>query len=192
MEHKDFLTTRFCQVIFSSGERIEHHFESYEKAHESMMEDYHEELMSVLEDPDCRIASFNETSFIVQHKDWTTTQYIVEKKILCRRRDFVVLQLSPQKAPKGLFRRSFDTLNEQPKAENYYRAYTSEIVWESDAPDKDVLEEIFDICQSCKHKHYHGYPMDIADIVVLDGKAYYCDSRDWIELPESEAFSKIL
>jgi len=60
-------------------------------------------------------------------------------------------------------------------------------VWRGTVESETVngaLEELFRIFNVDRPSEYCGRSLSISDIVVLDGKPYYCDSFGWSECPK--------
>ena len=45
-----------------------------------------------------------------------------------------------------------------------------------------ILEEIFTLLNVNHPEDYKGHSLSVSDIVVLNGKKYYCDSYGWKEV----------
>ena len=54
-------------------------------------------------------------------------------------------------------------------------------VWQGDM-DVESLDGVFARLQGEKPEGYDGHSLSVSDIVVMDGKAFYCDSYGWAEL----------
>ena len=59
-------------------------------------------------------------------------------------------------------------------------------VWRGTVESKTVngaLEELFRIFNIDRPEQYYGRSLSVSDVVLLDGKYYYCDSFGWSECP---------
>lgn len=79
-----------------------------------------------------------------------------------------------------LFRR----YNENAKKSWYNEVYQGEI--ESKGSVMATLEELFFIFNMRHPSDFKGHSLSVSDVVLLDGKYYYCDSFGWKELPNFE------
>lgn len=64
------------------------------------------------------------------------------------------------------------------------------LVWEGDVPT-DNLEEIYmtfgNNYEGTRPTDFKGHTLSMSDVVVADGKAYYCDTVGWTEIPFDES-----
>ena len=54
-----------------------------------------------------------------------------------------------------------------------------ECVYESQIPDDMFYDDVFEMCNINHPLGYRGHSLSVSDIVVIDGKAKYCDSFGW-------------
>lgn len=57
-----------------------------------------------------------------------------------------------------------------------------ECVFECLATDSTRLDDIFAMCNLNHPPGYKGHSLSVSDIVVLDGKHFYCNDIGWKEL----------
>ena len=60
-------------------------------------------------------------------------------------------------------------------------------VWRGEIESKTIngaLEELFRIFNVDRPEQYCGRSLSVSDVVMLDGKCYYCDSFGWSECPD--------
>ena len=60
-------------------------------------------------------------------------------------------------------------------------------VWRGEIESETIngaLEELFYIFNENRPEHYYCRSMSTSDVVLLDGKLYYCDSFGWQECPK--------
>ena len=59
-------------------------------------------------------------------------------------------------------------------------------VYEGEVDDfqsaSECLDELYMKFQGQKPEGYTGHSLSMSDVIVLDGKAYYCDSYGWEEI----------
>lgn len=64
------------------------------------------------------------------------------------------------------------------------------LVWEGKVPTDD-LEDIYmafgNNYDGTRPPNFKGHTMSMSDVVVMDGKAYYCDTVGWTEIPFDES-----
>lgn len=63
------------------------------------------------------------------------------------------------------------------KLSDYEKTYDGEIEMELD--EEVALELIFKIFNLNRPEDFKGHSLSVSDIVVLDGKKFYCDSWSW-------------
>ena len=64
--------------------------------------------------------------------------------------------------------------------EYYEKTYEGDI--ETDKTDEyEILAEIFTLLNVNHPEDYKGHSLSVSDIVMLNGKKYYCDSYGWVE-----------
>lgn len=63
---------------------------------------------------------------------------------------------------------------------NHYEEVYNEITLGEN--DKEVLEKIFYVFNMDRPTNFRGHSLTAGDIVVLNGKAYYCDSVGWVRV----------
>lgn len=59
-------------------------------------------------------------------------------------------------------------------------------VWRGEIESETVngaLEEIFELLNVNRPEHFCGRSLSVSDVVVLEGKPFYCDSFGWSEIP---------
>lgn len=61
--------------------------------------------------------------------------------------------------------------------QRYNKVYEGEI--ESDDIDSVTLEELFRIFNIDHPANFRGHSLSVSDVVILDGKKYYCDNYGW-------------
>lgn len=66
-------------------------------------------------------------------------------------------------------------------ADKYNKVYEGEINKRSDGEE---LEYIFTVFNIQIPADFTGHSMSVSDVIVLDGKAYYCDRIGFKELPD--------
>ena len=55
-------------------------------------------------------------------------------------------------------------------------------VWQGLLPDEFTLEDIFEMC-NCRHpRGYEGHSMSVSDIVIINGKRWFCNDIGWKEM----------
>lgn len=64
----------------------------------------------------------------------------------------------------------------------YKKVYAAESYSGGDTPL--ILDNLFMIFNTDPPEDFQGHSMSVSDVVVLDGKAYYCDSIGWRQLTE--------
>ena len=64
-------------------------------------------------------------------------------------------------------------------ADKYLKVYEGETV----SNDTAILECLYTMFNLNHPADFKGHSMSVSDVVVLDGKAYYCDSIGFKELP---------
>ncbi len=67
---------------------------------------------------------------------------------------------------------------------NKFRFSDYQQVYEMDVDDDfyaDILEQLFSLFNQYdkRPKDFEGHSMSVSDIVVIDGKGYYCDAFAW-------------
>lgn len=75
---------------------------------------------------------------------------------------------------------SLDFVKEQnimPTKEDYNEVFTGEI---DDDADLDDIFRMFNICR--KPENYKGRSLSVSDVVMIDGKYFYCDDYGWEEI----------
>lgn len=179
MDIQCFYQDKWCFIHFINGNRTEEHYDSPEDAHTRMMQYYHDFIVSDAGNPNGLRANYGDRFFHYQQKDGFESGYLIKKKVLCRKRNYQVLQLKENENRRKLAWLPFDEVEGGPKLENYRSVYSKTVTEEQECPDNDLLETIFSFCQSCKDKNYQGHSLSVSDVVLLDGKPYYCDSYGW-------------
>lgn len=71
-------------------------------------------------------------------------------------------------------------LDKEVKKENYRPIYSGEV--EDYESDIDCLDELYMKFQGRKPEGYSGHSLSMSDVIVLDERAYYCDSHGWQEI----------
>ena len=55
-------------------------------------------------------------------------------------------------------------------------------VWRGFLPEGFTPDDVFEMC-NCRHpKGYAGHSMSVSDVVIMDGKHYFCDWIGWKEM----------
>lgn len=62
----------------------------------------------------------------------------------------------------------------------YEKVYEGDVETEEDAIS--TLESLFVKFQGSKPEGYNGHSLSVSDVIVLDGKAYYCDNYGFEEI----------
>ena len=63
---------------------------------------------------------------------------------------------------------------------DYKQVYEDEIT--ADKGVIELLEDIFTKFNINHPKDFKGHSLSVSDVVVLDGKMYYCDSEGWQDI----------
>ena len=66
-------------------------------------------------------------------------------------------------------------------SEYYKKTYEGDLETISTNPI-DILEELFELLNINHPADYKGHSLSVSDIILLNGKYYYCDAHGWEEI----------
>ena len=67
----------------------------------------------------------------------------------------------------------------------YKKVYEGEI--ESPLSILDALDGLFRKFNLHHPNDFHGHSLSVSDVVILDGRMYYCDNDGWVDIETDEA-----
>lgn len=62
-------------------------------------------------------------------------------------------------------------------------------VYEGEIASLSILDALDGLFRQFNLNHpedFHGHSMSVSDVVVLDGRMYYCDSEGWVDIETEE------
>lgn len=97
-------------------------------------------------------------------------------------RNFRLYQIESQMdAAHGIVFSALETL-EKMKKRNSLTLDLYDVVYEGTLEDDLDLEDIYTAFQGHKPEGYKGHSVSMSDVVEMEGKFYYCDRYEWVEI----------
>ena len=82
--------------------------------------------------------------------------------------------------------RSYDKVEDNFFKENYSEVYQGDLEVKSGERIYEVLEDLFRIFNVHRPADFKGHSLSVSDVVVVNGRAFYCDKVGWVEVDFEE------